>query len=149
MKLCLVLLAVSCTGSPDSVTLYGGHGVSTYDSPSGARSYNSDSNEVGVGLTWALPTVRSMRQDADSAEMLRLFRSMEQRQREATQPVATNVTVTSPTVELPPDFGKEPAKDDSSVQIRGAVSIAILAAAAALTALLKKMIAKRKKPVAK
>jgi hypothetical protein len=81
--------------------------------------------------------------------MLRLFRAMEQRQREATQPVATNVTVTTPTVELPPDFGKDPAKDDSSVQIRGAVSIAILAAAAALTALLKKMIAKRKKPVAR
>jgi hypothetical protein len=155
MRLPLPLLlaaCAACTGSPDAVTVSGGHGVGSYDSAAGPRSYNSSSNEVGLELTWFLPSTRTMRQDADAAEMMRLFRSMEQRQREEAErrepapAPATNVTVEAPTVELPPGFGGVPEKKaDDDAEINLTIKRVTTLVVAGLGAVVLGIVTKRRK----
>jgi hypothetical protein len=100
-----------------------------------------------------------MRQDADAAEMLRLFRSMEQRQREEAErrepATSTNVTVEAPTVELPPGFGgtPEPEKkpdEDEGADLKLVMKRATAVILAGLMALTVGMVVKKKKrPAAK
>lgn len=151
MRTLLPLLLVACTGSPDAVTVTGGHGVGQYDSAAGPRSYNSSSNEVGLELTWFLPSTRTMRQDADAAELLRLGRSMEQLQRaalERREPAsATTVTVEAPTVELPPGFGSAPEnkpEDDEDAELKVTITrvtrVGLIAVLAILATVFRKPI---------
>ena len=132
------LLLMACTGSPDSVTLYGGRGTALYDDAAGNAAFSEVGYSYGVGLTWSLPTKRSMLEDERGAQMLELMRALERDAHDSAQIHPVGVTVSPVSVESPRPVGED--ENSITAKTKAILGLAAAGLAVAVTAAVKRVV---------
>jgi len=148
VRIALAFLLLGCTGSPDSITVYGGRGTAVYDNAAtGNAAFDEVGYSYGVGLTWALPTTHSMREEARQQEIIDSLRATQRiletaaeeqrRQFEQTlkQASPTTVNVAAPEMGPPAPPTEKHGEPENSVTAQTKTILALVAAAFGLAVL--------------